>query len=474
MVLDEFHERHLEGDLALALLRRLQRTDAARSADRRHVGHARCRAHRGVPGRRARAAHPKGASIRSRSSTPRTPPRRSKQQVAAALERLAATAVTATCWSSCPALRKSAVRRPPARRSRSGKAGCLLPLHGDQSPEEQDRAVAPSDRRKVILSTNVAESSITIEGVSAVIDSGLARIAEPLAMVGPADAAGRRASARRPPISARAAPADTGPGRAIRLYPLEDFVRRPAQDPPEIVRADLAPTALLLRAHGAARPEISIGWIAPPAAAVEHADESARAAWRATGDTGREMARYPLHPRLARLIVEARRRGVAEDGCTVAALLSAGERLPARPDHATRSDLLVLMESQWEPRTAQTCPTDPPHRRSSAAAEPRRGRAAHLRPGRVSRSRRAPPPRRRTATGRRGSGALAPSTRLSPTPNSWSLWRPRIAATRRLPLVRIASAVEPEWLLDLFPERVREVAELEWNRAAERVEVSRP
>jgi len=63
------------------------------------------------------------------------------------------------------------------------------------------------------------------------------------------------------------------------------------------------------------------------------------------------MARYPLHPRLARLIVEARRRGVAEQGATIAALLSAGERLSAESHAATRSDLLVLMESPWSPAT---------------------------------------------------------------------------------------------------------------------------
>src|SRR5450759_1931083 len=59
------------------------------------------------------------------------------------------------------------------------------------------------------------------------------------------------------------------------------------------------------------------------------------------------MARYPLHPRLSRLMVEARRRGVARDGCAVAALLSAGDRLPARAPHASRSDLLVLLEAEW-------------------------------------------------------------------------------------------------------------------------------
>src|SRR5207302_7610968 len=129
----------------------------------------------------------------------------------------------------------------------------------------------------------------------------------------------------------------TRAGRAIRLYPLEDFVRRPAQDLPEILRADLAPTLLLLRAMGSPPVE----WLdAPPAAALERAESLLRQLAPAA-PLAREMARYPLHPRLSRLIVEARRLGVAEDGCAVAALLSAGERLPPRPEHATRSDLLV-------------------------------------------------------------------------------------------------------------------------------------
>src|ERR1035438_10042924 len=124
----------------------------------------------------------------------------------------------------------------------------------------------------------------------------------------------------------------TGPGRAIRLYPLEDFVRRPAQDVPQILREDLAPTALLLAAMNLDLG--SLDWLdAPPAAAIDQAGELLRQLG-ATGGTAREMARYPLHPRLSRLLVEARHRGVARDGCAVAALLSAGERLPARAPHA--------------------------------------------------------------------------------------------------------------------------------------------
>ena len=226
----------------------------------------------------------------------------------------------------------------------------LLPLYGDQSPEEQDRAVAPCAQTKIILSTKVAESSITIEGVARVIDSGLARVASHSPWSGlPALTVARISQASTNQRAGRAG--RTGPGRAIRLYPQEDFVRRPAQDVPQILREDLAPTALLLEAMNMDLG--SLDWLdAPPAAAIDHARELLRQLG-ATGSTAREMARYPLHLRLSRLMVEARRRGVGRDGCAVAALLSAGERLPASAPHASRSDLLVLLEAEWSPYAAR-------------------------------------------------------------------------------------------------------------------------
>ncbi len=102
----------------------------------------------------------------------------------------------------------------------------VLPLHGDLSPAEQDRAVTPGPRRKVILSTNVAESSITIEGVTAVIDSGLARIASDSPWTGLPTLDVRRISKASATQRAGRA-ARTAPGRVIRLYTLEDFQRRP-------------------------------------------------------------------------------------------------------------------------------------------------------------------------------------------------------------------------------------------------------
>ncbi len=246
VVLDEFHERHLEGDLALALLRRLQRT--ARPDLRLVVMSATldagpvARFLNADVVRSAGRQYPLEVSYTPHSSAPL------ETQVSSAMDRLKETVEGHVL-----------VFLPGAAEIRRAQNACVAlaqrrgwtvaPLYGDQSPEEQDRAVAPSSQRKIILATNVAESSITIEGVNTVIDSGLARTAGHSLWSGlPTLEVGRISQASANQRAGRAG--RTGPGRAIRLYPLEDFVRRPAHDVPEILRADLAPAALLLRALG--------------------------------------------------------------------------------------------------------------------------------------------------------------------------------------------------------------------------------
>ena len=466
VVLDEFHERHLEGDLALALLRRLQRDrrrdlrlvamsatlDAAPVAA--YLGGARVMRAEG-------RQYPLEMEYTPHSATPL------EEQVAAALDRLPASRAGSHVLVFLPGaaeIRRAATACAALARRRGWT---VLPLHGDQPPEEQDRAVGPSAQTKIILSTNVAESSITIEDVDTVVDSGLARVAAHSAWSGlPTLRVARVSQASANQRAGRAG--RTGPGRAIRLYPLEDFVRRPAHDPPEIQRADLSPAALLLHALGAGG-LAGFDWLdAPPEESVRQAEELLRQLG-AEGGVGRKMARYPLHPRLSRLIVEAERRGVAEDGCTVAALLSAGERLPARPGHATRSDLLVLLESAWEPRAAQV--VRQVRRMANPPRQARRDEDALLLsalaafPDRVARRR--PGGDLQLAGG--GPAQLAPSSTVSSSEYLIAV-EAEDRQDRQAPLVRIASAIEPGWLLDLFPDRVTAVTEVVWNRAAERVE----
>jgi ATP-dependent helicase HrpB len=463
VVLDEFHERHLEGDLALALLHRLQRT--ARPDLKLVVMSATLDA---VPiaaylgGARVLRSEGRQFPIEIQYSPHSAAPL--EEQVAAALERLPGEGHTLVFLPGAAEIRRAQTACAPLARRR-GLA--LLPLHGDQSPEEQDRAVLPSKQPKVILSTNVAESSITIDGVTAVIDSGLARVAGHSPWSGlPTLQVARISQASANQRAGRAG--RTEPGRVIRLYPLEDFVRRPAHDVPEIARADLAPAALLIQALGAGELD-SLEWLDPPPSAhVTHAAELLRQLG-AHGDAGKEMAGYPLHPRLSRLILEARRRGVAEDGCTIAALLSAGERLAGPPDHATRSDLLVLLDAQWEPRTAQVVrqvrrAVNPPRQKTrdeeallisilaafpDRVAKRRQGFELQLSAG--------------------GPALLAPYSSVTVAGFLVAV-EAEDRRDQKAPLVRLASAIEPEWLLDLFPDKVRDTSCVEWNRSAERVE----
>ncbi|PWT99307.1 MAG: ATP-dependent helicase HrpB [Terriglobia bacterium] len=463
VVLDEFHERHLEGDLALALLRRLQRTGRPElrlvvmsatldsAALVKYLGNASALRSEG-------RQYPLEIEYTPHSPVPL------EQQVAKALERLETAGHTL-------------VFLPGAFEIRRAQAACaalaehrgllLLTLHGDQTPEEQDRAVAPSERRKVILSTNVAESSVTIEGVTAVIDSGLARVASHSPWSGlPVLQVARISQASANQRAGRAG--RTAPGRVIRLYPREDFLRRPTHDAPEITRADLAPAALLVEAMGAGGLE-ELDWLdAPPPAHVQHAGELLRELG-AQGPAAREMARYPLHPRLARLIVEARARGVAEDGCTIAALLSAGERLDAHPGHGSRSDLLMLLESQWSPRAAQVVRqvrrlVNPP-RQSRSDEDALLISVLAAFPDRVAKRRQGH--ELQLAAG--GPALLSPSSTVTGADFLVAV-DAEDRRDQKAPLVRLASAVEPEWLLDLFPGRIRETSVLQWNRAAERVE----
>ena len=469
VVLDEFHERHLEGDLALALLRRLQRTarpDLRLIAMSATLDAAPVARFLDAPVVRSEGRqYPLEIEYTPHSAAP------VEEQVRASLERLAAS-------STGHAL----VFLPGAGEIRRAQNACaalakrygwlIAPLHGDQTVEEQDLAVAPSPRRKIVLATNVAESSITIEGVNTVIDSGLARVAGHSPWSGlPTLEVARISQASANQRAGRAG--RTGPGRAIRLYPREDFVRRAAHDVPEILRADLAPAALLLRAM-----EIdgfdALEWLdAPPAASAAQAESLLRQLG-AEGPIGREMARYPLHPRLARLIVEARRRGVAQDGCTVAALLSAGQRLPAEARHAGRSDLLALLEAPWEPRTEQVVRqvrriVNPP-KQAGRDEDALLISALAAFPDRVA--------RRRTggdlqlASG--GAAQLAPSSTVTHAELLIAVEaedrRDGARRDHQSPLVRLASAIEPEWLIDLFADRIADVNKVEWNRASERVE----
>lgn len=325
VVLDEFHERHLQADIALALLRRLQRNErpelkiVAMSATLDAAPVARyldCEVLRSE-GRRFDVKVEHLARHDERSL---------EVQVESAVRRLVAEGLDGDVLVFLPGA--AAIRR--AQDACAGVATeadlLVLPLHGELPASEQDAAVRPAAKRKVILSTNVAETSVTIEGVAAVVDSGLARVASHSPWSGlPVLRVARVSRASAIQRSGRAG--RTREGRCLRLYTAQDFNARAEHETPEVGRLDLAETVLELRAAGVADLR-SFDWFeAPSADALGAADALLRRLGATDGagrvsEVGRRMIRLPLHPRLARIVVEAESRGVAREACTVAALIS--------------------------------------------------------------------------------------------------------------------------------------------------------
>jgi ATP-dependent helicase HrpB len=179
VVLDEFHERHLEGDLALALLKRLQRT----RPDLKIVVMSATLDAAPVAQYLEEAPTLRSEGRLFELSIEHLPhsPKPLDAQVSDAVELLVNRASRGANAENILVFLPGAAEIRRAMRACekvAHRAGLLvLPLHGDLSPAEQDRAVSPATKPKLILATNVAESSVTVEGVNAVIDSGLARIA---------------------------------------------------------------------------------------------------------------------------------------------------------------------------------------------------------------------------------------------------------------------------------------------------------
>ena len=548
VVLDEFHERHVAGDLGLALLRKLQRTArpelkiVAMSAT--------------LDGEPLASFLGDAPRIRSEGRTfpieiehlEREDARPLHQQVAGAVKRLLQAGLDGHVLVFLPGaaeIRRAAEELAPVAEA---KDLALLPLHGDLPPAAQDLAVAPSDRLKVILSTNVAETSVTIDGVAAVVDTGLARVAShspwsglptlQVAKISQASAIQRAGRAGR-----------TRAGKAIRLYTRHDFDGRPKADVAEIRRLDLAELLLAVRAAGVVDPR-SFEWFEPPPAAALDAAEDLLRRLGAVEESGAltkigaRLAALPIHPRLGRIAIEGERLGVGTDACVIASL--AAERDPRSESRAFgggkaagkvsgSSDLVELLERYREaeragfsqsrlrgmgldPRTIDAVSRasrqlersigrggaggtrggrgggadgrgTPGEARGGRGGGAEGGRATARTPGvdretedallrcvlagfpdRVA--------KRRTPNGRElvlaggGSAELAESSVVHD-----ATFVVAVAAEERLArpgaarggVVRLASSIEPEWLLDLAPDEVIERDEYLWDSAAERV-----
>lgn len=347
VVLDEFHERHLDTDLALAMVRRVQQTvrpDLKLVVMSATLATERLQSYLDGSPVIECAVRTHTVAI---EYIPTMDGRPLPSQAAEGLRRMAQ-ATSGHLLAFLPGVGEILRTRSELASDEREQGWQVLPLYGDLSANEQDRVFQPGSERKVILATNVAETSITIPGVTGVVDSGVARMLEfdsatglnrlVLRPISQASADQRAGRAGR-----------TGPGRCLRLWPEAAQRVRPAFEVPELLRVDLAGVVLQLRCWGEVDVRAFPWFEPPPAAALEHAEDLLRAIDaiddRGVTPLGEQLNRFPVHPRLARLIAAGAQRGHLAAATVTAALLS--ERDPflrgdgrRRAAHVSMSDVI--------------------------------------------------------------------------------------------------------------------------------------
>ncbi len=355
VVFDEFHERGLEADLALGMVRLIRenvRPELKCVVMSATVDPAAVSAYFGNCPVIDSAGRTFPVEIRYR-------PRRTDTPVALAVAdavRAVLNEQTGDVLAFLPGLREIRQTAEELELLAREQGIAIFPLHGDLPPEQQDRALQKFDRRKIVLATNVAETSVTVDGVTAVIDSGLARQMEFEPSVG-------MDRLRLVPISRASADQRAGragrtaPGLCIRLWDEPSHRGRPEQTVPEIKRVDLCGAVLQLAALG--EPDVrKFPWLDPPS--EESVQQSLKLLEQLTllrgsalTKLGEEAAPLPVHPRLGRLLLEGARRGCADRAALAAALLSERDPFlrefdagpPVRTAPPTVSDVLDRVEA---------------------------------------------------------------------------------------------------------------------------------
>ncbi len=333
VLLDEFHERSIAADLLLGMLRRIQM--AVRPDLKIIVMSATLQA---GPLKEFLSDAPVvevSGSLYPVEVLYRPPPSNQKW-----LDHLCDTVVLTTQRSVgdilvfLPGMGEIAKSMDQLCRHRSMTEWELYPLHGNLPLEEQSKVLTKGDKPRVILATNVAETSLTIEGISTVIDSGWARVLrfdpqigldrlelEPICQASATQRAGRAGRVQA--------------GTCIRLWDQASQSARPTQLDPEIRRVDLLGPLLQLHQWGEGTGE-DFPWLQPPRpeavqAAVALLEKLGAIRHGQITPLGTTMAQLPAPPRLARLLIEGHRRGQLEVIAWIAALLS--ERDPFRRQH---------------------------------------------------------------------------------------------------------------------------------------------
>lgn len=488
VVFDEFHERSIDLDLSLALTQRL-RTELrnelrlivmSATLDPRPIAE--------YLGKDAVSLKCEGRSFAvdivyhdmSRRIDSRRPAAVEFERISQVIS-LAVTQTTGHVLVFLPGLAeihrvRSALQSVPLPMGTS-----ILALHGSLSPQEQDAAIRGGGNvRKIILSTNIAETSVTVEGVTAVVDSGLAKIAvldsrlgltrlqtEPISIASADQRAGRAGR--------------TAPGVAHRMWSAVAHRTRETYDRPEILRGDLSATALTLANLGE-QVDDSLDWLTPP---PEHSLQAAMQRLKlldAVDDDGRitelghELAALPLDPRVARFAVAALRYLPATQVAFAAATLSEPislERMPPEFDQMSLPDksVWVIHHEQSIPvrfrsvvqQIARAVAAITPHaaqeRLSAGEAISRALLAAY--PDRVV-MRRGSDPDRGVMVGRRGVVGLISLPHLDRSTEFLLCYDTDGSSTQSR--VRGAIAINPSWL---DPKHIDQVLEVDFDSERE-------
>jgi ATP-dependent helicase HrpB len=409
------------------------------------------------------------------------------------------------------------------RRCGEARGFVLLPLHGELPPRGQDAAVARYNQRKIVVATNVAETSLTIDGIRCVIDSGLARIPryDPYRGINTLliEKISRASADQRAGRAGR-----TAPGLCRRLWSQEEHAHRPQQDLPEVKRLDLAEVVLTLKAAGVEDLR-AFRWLEPPEEqALAHAEElltdlgalktinyQLKPNYQLTlTPVGRKMLAFPLHPRYARMLLAAQQYRCVYQACLLAALTQGRDLLLRNVDGDTarrREDLLGkeegsdfwLLMRAWQQASSddfrlEACRRLGVHaatarqvgplfqqfleiaRREGLDATQREAPAQALQKcillgfsDRVARRLDSGTPRCELARGRRGRLARESVVQHSPLLVAAEVREVEGKDKGVQTVLSLATAIEEEWLRELFPEDIAAVPRVFYDPDSKRV-----
>jgi len=378
VLFDEFHERNLLSDVSLALVKQIQQTErpdlkmVVMSATLDAEPVAKYLDDCPILISEGQSFPVQVNYLDSHDERPFT------EQAADAVERIVNSGEPGDVLVFMPGIGEINATINSLRAAKLSERVVFIPLHGELQAEEQDLAFSPHPLRKIVVATNVAETSVTIDGIRHVVDSGQARVARYDSERGIGtlflEEISRASSDQRKGRAGR-----TAPGTCHRLWTESGQLNRPERNTPEIQRSDLAEVVLLLHSLGIKR-AAQFDWLdKPDLQAVERAEKllqtlGALKNLRSTNDDlrdqgdaavvvnrksdivnsdltpiGRQMLRLPMHPRYSRMLIEASKRGCVRAAALCAALVSGRDLLQrVRRDEKHISEARELFEASQD------------------------------------------------------------------------------------------------------------------------------